>query len=99
MKIVNLFWLALHAMPTLTISTLAVSGWALFAQSAAPVRLAIHPGVAAPIVIKTAPSAACTLRPEGSSDPVHSLRLDADQAGVIRFYARPGGPSTARLEL
>jgi hypothetical protein len=82
-------------------SILATSGWMIFAQPVAPVRLTVPPGVESAIPIRTLPNSVCTLLPEGPDSPAQALTLYADQEGIIRFHVRPASQTDghARLEI
>src|SRR6266567_3531745 len=62
-------------------------------ETASPIRYTVRPGIASQIVLKTLPRAVCILHQEGEPDPKHSLRLHADQDGMIHFYVHPSGES------
>lgn len=63
------------------------------AESASPLRYTFTPGIHSPVSIQTTPGAACTLRPEGESDPKRSLKAYAGPDGVARFHLRPSWES------
>jgi hypothetical protein len=61
-----------------------------FAQDIAPpVRFTITPGVSTPIYIKTLANGVCELQTDGLTDAAHTLKLFADQEGMVYFNARP----------
>ena len=70
-------------------------------QTAQPVRLTVAPKVSTPIAMKTLPEATCVLHANGASDAQHSLKLFADDEGVVRFHIRPSGESdqSARFDV
>jgi len=77
------------------IASLSISGPSSFAQTALsietaqPTLLTTAPTVSSPIQMKTLPEATCVLHAEGTSDPEHSLKLFADDEGMVRFHVRP----------
>lgn len=58
-------------------------------ESNSPLRYSLAPGIHSPVSIQTRPGAACTLRPEGESDPKRCLKAYAGPDGVARFHVRP----------
>jgi hypothetical protein len=59
----------------------------------APVRLTVAPATSSRIAMKTLPKATCLLHAEGANDAEHSLRLFADDEGMIRFHVNPSAES------
>ena len=71
------------------------------AEPAAVVERTVRPGVETPLVIQTFPKAVCSLYGGKTDKSQKPLRLDADDAGMIRVHARPGnhsGPAEVHLE-
>jgi hypothetical protein len=56
-------------------------------------RYTVQPGITSKIVMKTLPDGICTLHPEEEVNPTRSLKLFADQDGIICFYIRPDDES------
>ena len=61
-------------------------------EPGALIERVVRRGVETLLAIQTTPKAACLLH-AGESDAQHRLRLDADDAGIVRVHARPGGES------
>ncbi len=65
-----------------------------FAQDTDPtVRFTITPGISTPIYIKALPNGLCMLQTDGLQDAAHTLKLFADQEGMVYFNATPHGSS------
>ena len=58
-------------------------------ESAKPIRYTIPPRIQSQIVLKTLPNSVCTLYKEGDSISDSSLKLYADQEGLIHFFVCP----------
>ena len=71
------------------------------AEPATVVERSVRPGIETPLVIQTFPKAICSLYGNEADKGQKPLRLDADDAGMIRVHARPGnhsGPAEVHLE-
>ena len=58
-------------------------------ESKAPIRHTVRPGVSSPIFLQTVSGATCHLRRVDDVDPTRSLKLFADDEGIICFHVRP----------
>jgi hypothetical protein len=58
-------------------------------EDARPVRLTVPPKGHAPITMATLPNAVCSLHSKG--DTTKSLKLFADEEGIVRFHAGGSG--------
>lgn len=56
--------------------------------AAYPARLTLTPNTPSPIALQVLPKSACLLHAEGANDPQHSLKLFADDAGLVRFHVQ-----------
>jgi len=59
----------------------------------------VRPGVETQISIQTSPRAVCSLHPERQSDALHRHRLDADELGIVRVFARPRADMRQAMKL
>jgi hypothetical protein len=59
------------------------------ARVAAERHFTIPPDVPTSVVLMTAPDAACDLHERGANDPAHSMRLEANTEGYVRFHFTP----------
>jgi hypothetical protein len=59
------------------------------AEGKAPVRHTVRPGISSPIFLQTVSGATCHLRRVDDVDPTRSLKLFADDEGIICFHVRP----------
>jgi hypothetical protein len=59
-------------------------------EPVSPIRYTVRPGIASQVVLKTLSNATCTLHQEGEPDPSRSLRLHADQDGMMVNDLRHG---------
>jgi hypothetical protein len=81
------------------IATLVISAPEGFArnsestQTAEPIRLTVAPNVSTPIAMKTVPQATCVLHAVGTANVEHSLKLFANDEGMVRFHVRPSAQS------
>ena len=68
---------------------------------AAPRRYTVAPHIHTPVTIRTLPHAVCSVHAEADADPKHSLKVYADDEGVVRFHIQPSSAThdIARLEV
>jgi hypothetical protein len=62
-------------------------------ETALPVRLTVEPKALSAVSMKTLPQATCLLHPEGVAPTDPSLKLFADDQGMIHFHVRPAAES------
>lgn len=72
----------------LTAFSVAAPGLLGADPSAYPARLTLIPKATSPIVLKVLPKSTCVLHAEGENDPEHSLKLFADDTGLVRFQVQ-----------
>jgi hypothetical protein len=68
---------------------------------AAPRRYTVAPHTHTPVTIRTLPHAVCSVHAEADADPKHSLKVYADDEGVVCFHIQPSSAThdIARLEV
>lgn len=88
----------MHRLNLFLIMTTALA--AAFAQTSPVVAtgaystgLTVPPKASTPIAMKVIPKSWCVLHAEGSNDQDHSIRLLADDDGLVRFYVQPSSES------
>ncbi len=58
-------------------------------DSSGRVGYTVAPHIFSQITLRVPPNAACTVRLEGSTDPMCSLKVHADPSGIARLHVRP----------
>jgi hypothetical protein len=68
---------------------------------AAPRCYTVAPHIHTPVTIRTLPHAVCSVHAEADADPKHSLKVYADDEGVVCFHIQPSSAThdIARLEV